>query len=214
MLPLPLPPGTTLASLVETLLPAAHATTVPSSVPRDPLTVVLSLAGRGAVPPRMYSLVVRGTNLTVSRGESRARDLWIHTDGAVADHFVDDWGSGASLAPRWKTGPSRPEVPALVTDPRILRRIQMVNGRVELALADFSLGRASLTLASGAAAKKPIEAGHADATIELTMKTFDEVLAGKLRPDAAIADGRFALSGKKMIALQYAFAVGPFFQPA
>ena len=105
-------------------------------------------------------------------------------------------------------------MPALLTDPRILRRVQMVNGRVELALSDFSLGRAALTLASGAAANKAIEPGRADATIELTMKTFDQVLAGELRPDAAIADGRFALSGKKMIALQYALAVGPFFQGA
>jgi hypothetical protein len=219
MLPLPLPPGTTLASLVETLLPAAHAASVPASAPREPITLVLSLAGsRDATaatpPPRVYTLVVRGPTLTVSRDEAATRDVWIHAEGVIADHFVADWSAGASLAPRWKTVPGKAEVPALLTDPRILRRVQMVNGRVELALSDFSLGRAALTLASGAAAKKPIEPGRADVTIELTMKTFDQVLAGELRPDTAIADGRFALSGKKMIALQYAFAIGPFFQGA
>jgi hypothetical protein len=213
MLPLPLPPGTTLAAFAETVLPEAHALRVPSSVPREPLTVVLSLAGGSRGPSRVYTFVVRGAELTVTRGEASARDVWIHADGAVADHFVADWASGGSLAPRWPVPAAGGATPSLVTDPRILRRVQMVSGRVEVALSDFSMGRTQLTLASGAAAKKPIEAGNADATIELTMKTFDQVLAGELRPDEAIADGRFALTGKKMIALQYAFAVGPFFQP-
>jgi putative sterol carrier protein len=101
----------------------------------------------------------------------------------------------------------------LMSDPRVLKRLSMVNGRVELALADFEGGRVSMVAGFGDAAKRGIDVDDPDVVIEAKMRTFEKLLEGKLAPEEALADGDVVQRGKKMIAMQLALAIAPFYSP-
>ena len=50
-----------------------------------------------------------------------------------------------------------------------------------------------------------------DVSISIALPAFLEVLAGTLGPDQAIAEGRVKLTGKKLVAMQFALALVPYF---
>jgi hypothetical protein len=104
-----------------------------------------------------------------------------------------------------------PKGASIFTDPRVLKRLAHVTGSIELALPNFPGGRASLR--AGAFGGKPARVKvdrEPDVTVESSMEAFDELLAGKLRPEEALSDSRVKVTGRKMVALQFAFALAPF----
>jgi putative sterol carrier protein len=46
-------------------------------------------------------------------------------------------------------------------------------------------------------------------TVEATVAVFEELLAGKIAPEDAIAEGRVTVKGNKLLAMQLALAVAP-----
>jgi putative sterol carrier protein len=89
----------------------------------------------------------------------------------------------------------------------------MASGKIELALVDLDGERVAMTVAFGAAAKKTIDPDDPDVTIEATVAVFEEILAGKLAPEEAIAEGRVTVKGKKLLAMQMALALAPLAPP-
>jgi putative sterol carrier protein len=87
----------------------------------------------------------------------------------------------------------------------------MVDGKIELALREFNGSRVGMTFALGAAAKKGIDPEDAGVVVEVSLSVFERMLAGKLSPDAALADGDVHVRGKRLVAMQLAFALAPFF---
>jgi hypothetical protein len=107
----------------------------------------------------------------------------------------------------------------MLGDPRVLKRIKMVTGAVELAIRDFEepggagggARRVALAIALGAPAKKLDPAP--DVVIETSMKTYLRLLDGTMGPEDALADGDVSVKGRRMLAMQLAFAIGPLFPP-
>ena len=52
-----------------------------------------------------------------------------------------------------------------------------------------------------------------EASIRIRLPAFQQILAGKIGPDEAIADGHVTLKGKKLVAMQFALALVPYFPP-
>ncbi len=197
MIPRNLPPGTTLRSVMEDLLPADHAAHVPAD------------AGDASVGVRFvdgpcYSLVATGRRLTVTETPRVVEaPLLLSVDLETAQVFLDDWLGPQRLAPSFE-----PRGLQSVTDARFLRRVSAVKGVMSLTLDDLDGGPATLVVAAGPDASLYDDP---DASVHVGMAAFQRVLAGTLTPDAAIVDGHVALSGKKLVAMQFALAMVPYF---
>jgi putative sterol carrier protein len=206
MLPFEIPKGTTLRSLVEEVVPAAHARLVPQSAGREPFTVAVEIEGSGG---GSWVLTIDGAKMTVRAGEEKNVDARVRVRAADAQDFLDDWTGAQRTVP--KMMPQGDLV--LVGDPRILKRVKMVQGAIELAIRDFSLTgdtrRVALSLALGGMAKK-VEPDP-DVVIETSMQTYLRLLDAKLGPEEALADGDVTVRGKRLVAMQLAFAIAPLF---
>lgn len=200
-----IPPGTTLESLVTDAVPAAHQKLVPASAGSDRFGVGLHFFGG----PK-YTLEIAGATLTVREGADADVDLWLGADATVARAFVADLSGDKRFAPTF----TPPGDVAMISDPRVFRRIKMVTGKLELALVDFPGDggpRASLWVCLGAPAKKPAFPEDADVTIETHTATFERMLRGALGPEDALADGDVKVSGKRLVAMQLALALAPLY---
>jgi putative sterol carrier protein len=206
MLPFEIPAGTTLAKLVEEVVPAAHARLVPASAGREKFTCAFELEGE-----KKWVVDLEGQSMKVRADEVSAPDARIRAKAIDAQAFLDDWTGPQKLVPKQR---GRTDV-VLMSDPRLLKRIKMVTGAVELAIRDFSDGgsprRVSIAIAVGAPAKK--EDPKPDVVIETSMKTYLRLLAGGMGPEDALADGDVSVQGKRLVAMQFAFAVAPLFPP-
>jgi len=203
MLPIDIPPGTTGRALLESVLPAAHRELVPPSPggAGDAITMSVRVDGGDS-----FHYELRGEGVTVRPGEAPAH-LWMKVDAATLERFVADWSGPKRYLPTFTPrGGVR-----LLTDPRVLKRLIMVSGRIELALPDFEGGRAAIVVGAHGGKKKPIDPAEPDATIEAKMSLFDALLAGRVSPDEALASDGVTLRGKKLVAMQLAFALAPFF---
>jgi hypothetical protein len=209
VLPASVPPGTTPRSFLTSLLPAEHARLVPAR------------AGRARVLVRVgdehLTLSADGDHLAVSEVEpdtltneaDGAPDVAVFVDEATFVLFLEDWIGPRRWLPRFE-----PREVALLTDARLLRRIGMVTGTIELAIDDFDGSRVSVRLAAGARATAARESdAPPDVTVELSMDTFERLLAGTLAPDEALADRHVSVRGKTLVAMQFALALVPFFPP-
>lgn len=203
-----IPPGTTLESLVTEVIPAAHEKLVPASAGSDRFRVGLHFfEGRGATS---YTLEIVGSTLSVREGASPDVDLWLGAHADVAREFVADLSGDKRFAPTF----TPPGDVAMISDPRVFRRIKMVTGKLELALTDFpgdAGPRASLWVCLGPNAKKPAFPEDADVTIETHTATFERMLRGALGPEDALADGDVKVSGKRLVAMQLALALAPLY---
>jgi putative sterol carrier protein len=90
----------------------------------------------------------------------------------------------------------------------------MAHGRIEIALRDFEGERMSVVLGFGSAARRRIDPDDADVVVEAGMDTVERMLAGTLAPEDALADGDVRVRGNRMLALQLALAVAPFYPKA
>jgi putative sterol carrier protein len=51
----------------------------------------------------------------------------------------------------------------------------------------------------------------ADVTVEARFATIERVLCGELAPEDALADGEVTVRGNRLLAMQLALAVAPFY---
>ena len=135
-------------------------------------------------------------------------DLSLRIAAATAQRFLDDWSGPKRWLPKFTPGGGV----AILTDPRLLRRLAMVTGRIELAISNFEGGRVSMTLAAGARAVHD-DSATPDVVVEMKMDAFERLLDASLAPDEAIGDSHVTVRGKKLVAMQFALALVPFFPP-
>ncbi len=198
MIPRTLPAGTTLRSFIEEVLPADHAANVPRDAGNAKVCVSL-----GAGPS--YAFDVAGDRLTVRETE-RIEDapLLLRVEQATAQAFLDDWMGPRRLAPTFE-----PRGLACFTDPRLIRKVAAVTGVISLSLDDLGDGRsATLLVASGPDASLYDDP---DVSLRVLLPAYLQIVAGRVRPDDALALDQVTVTGKKRIAMQYALALVPYF---
>jgi SCP-2 sterol transfer family len=199
MIPRTLPPGTTLRSFIEELLPADHAANIAPHA--GTATVGLELKGGPS-----YMLEVAGNQLRVREtARLEKAPLLLGMGHDTAQLFLDDWMGAQKLAPTFE-----PRGLLAITDPSLIRRMAAIRGTLRLTLSGFVGQDATLLVASG---PDPSLYDDPDATVAIAMPAFERLLSGKLGPDQAIADGHVVVTGKKLVAMQYAVALVPYFPP-
>ncbi|WP_394826632.1 SCP2 sterol-binding domain-containing protein [Pendulispora albinea] len=210
MLPNFVPAGTSVESFFEQVLPDAHRALVPADASAGELAVGVHI--EGAPLGSGYFCAIRGREISVKQmRDEESAHLWLTVDAPGLAFFLDDLGGERRFAPSF--------VPAqgvkLITDPRILKRLVQASGTIELRLLDLEIGRkiepVGLRVSAAGGKKHGLKTSAADAEIETKVSVFEKLLAGKLAPDEAIADSHVAVRGKKLVAMQFAFALAPFF---
>ena len=199
MLPFEIPEGTTLDTLVTQVLPDAHRKLAKG---KGRYRAVVRFEGATS-----YTVDIDGSEAAVRRGEESGAHAWIVTKASTAELFLADWMGERRFLP--KLGDGMPFV--LLSDPDVLKRIVMVEGKIELALRDFGGGRVGMTVALGSAAKKAIDPDDAHVSVDASVVVLERLLSGSLSPEAALADGDVGVKGKRLVAMQLAFALAPFF---
>lgn len=203
MLPSTIPQGTTVESLLETVLPEAHR----HEVARAGATGPEQRLGVEVVGGKRYVFRLAGPEVSFDEGGGPAH-LHIRVERSTVERFLEDWSGPRRFVPSFVPR----EGVTLLTDPRVLKRLVAVTGSIELALPDFEGERVSLFVsAGGSRAHEPREGAAADVVVEVAVPTFERLLAGSLAPDEALADGHVEVRGKKLVAMQFAFALAPFF---
>jgi hypothetical protein len=197
-----IPPDTTIRSLIESVVPALHARLIPEDAPLDALIVNVRIEDAGS-----WTLRIRGREMEVAPGEVDRPTLWLFTTARAIDLFLEDATGPQRFAPRFDAAAA----PALLSDPRLVRRAAMAHGRIELALRDVEGERLAVVFGFGSAARKRIDPDGADVVVEAGIGTIERMLAGTLSPDEALADGDVAVRGNRMLALQLALAIAPFY---
>jgi putative sterol carrier protein len=200
-----IPSGTTVHSLVESVVPAFHAQLVPEDASVEPLAVAVRIGEAGS-----WTVRIRGREMSVVPGEVPSPTLWLFTTVRAVERFLEDATGPRRLLPKFEPVGGPAGVAAL-SDPRVVRRVAMANGRMELALRDDDGERLALVMGFGAATRKPIDPDEADVVIETDMATLERVLAGTLAPEDALVDGGVRVRGNRMLALQLALAIAPFY---
>jgi putative sterol carrier protein len=202
MLPIDIPAGTTVETLVTEVVPALHARLVPADAPPDAFTVALRIEGCGD-----FTAHIRGVDMQVEATPTARPTLWVHTTERTIAHFLDDAAGPKRFFPKF------PPVGGVLiaSDPRVIKRAALANGRIELALEDVDGERLALVLGFGDAARRPIDPDDPDVVVETSLPTLERVLSGQLGPEEALADGNVKLRGNRLLALQLAIAVAPFY---
>jgi hypothetical protein len=212
MLPIEIPPGTTVESLVTDVVPALHArlvAPVAREVPQDPFVVALRVEGVGA-----WTVTIRGAVMTVEDGAAARPTMWMWTTGGAIEWFLEDALGPKRLFPR-VAPPAGGAL--LLSDPRIVKRVAMASGRVELALRPGRGApgpddeRLSIVLGFGDATKRAIDPEDADTSIEASLPTVERILRGELGPEDALADGDVSIRGNRFLAMQLALSLAPLY---
>src|SRR5579884_969346 len=141
-----IPQGTTIESLLESVAPALHDGLVPDGVPSDSFVVSVHVAGTGA-----FTVHIRGRAMRVERGENGRPTLWLFTTSRVVERFLEDARGPRRFLP---TSPPPHGAVAVLSDPRLLKRVAMASGRMELALRDADGERLSVVLGFGDATRR------------------------------------------------------------
>jgi hypothetical protein len=200
-----IPPDTTIRSLVESVAPALHALMVPDDAPTDALAINVRIEDAGS-----WTAYIRGREMRVVEGEAERPTFWLFTTARTVEVFLEDAAGPRRLAPKFEPSAAT----ALLSDPRLVRRVAMAHGRIELALRYLGGERLAIVFGFGGAAQKRIDPDDADVVVEAGLATVERVLAGTLAPEEALADGDVAVRGNRMLALQLALAVAPFYPQA
>ncbi len=206
MLPFEIPAGTTPKDLFVRVLPDAHRRLVPQGS-RETFTLGVRVTGS---TPLAFTYTLQGGEVTVHE-EARPAQLLVATEHATLARFLEDWTGPRRFVPSFTPNSAGGAPLTLLTDPRVLKRLVLVSGRIELALPDLDGSRAALV--AGAAGGKAIEHrdDDADVVVESEVPVFERLLSGKLGPDEALSGGHVTVRGKKLVAMQFAFALAPFF---
>ena len=154
-----------------------------------------------------WTVHIRGPVMHVIEGEVDRPTLWLFTTARAVELFLEDAAGPRRFVPKFEAGPAG----AILSDPRLVRRAAMAHGRIELALRDIDGERLAIVFGFGHAARKRIDPDDADVVVEAGLETVERMLAGTLAPEAALADGDVLVRGNRMLALQLALAVAPFY---
>jgi hypothetical protein len=204
MLPIEIPPGTTVTVLVTVIVPELHAKMVPADAPAEPFAVAVRIEDEGS-----WTVRVRGARMTVSEGEEPGvkPTLWMWTTARAVERFLEDAAGDKRMLPKFGAVGGV----GTMSDPRVLKRVAMASGRIELALVDERGERHGIVFGFGAAAKKEMDPEEAETVIEADLATIERVLRGELGPEDALADGNVRVKGNRFLAMQLALAVAPFY---
>ena len=205
MFPLDVAPGTSLETLLGEVVPALHARLVPPDAPLVPLAIAVRIEGRGD-----WNVSICGPTMTAAPGAAVAAaappDLWLHATDRAVEVFLQDVTGPRRLLPTFAPVGGV----ATMSDPRVLKRVAMANGRVELAVV-YGRERIALIVGAGSACRRAIEPVRPDVSIETDIATFERVLRGELGPADALVEGAVTVRGNRLLAMQLALAVAPFF---
>jgi putative sterol carrier protein len=197
-----IPAETTLQSLLETVVPALHAKFVSDDAPTDAFTVAVRIEDAGS-----WTVHIKGREMRVVEGEPERPTLWLFTTARAVELFLEDATGPRRFLPRLEPGAGA----TILSDPRLVKRAAMAHGRIELALRDVEGERVAIVFGFGSAARKRIDPEDADVVVEVGLATVERMLAGSLAPEDALADGDVHVRGNRMLALQLALAVAPFY---
>lgn len=203
MLPFEVPADATLEDLLTTIYPEAHGKLVPSAAGAEPFVAAVEIGSRS------WRIELDGPRMSVREADEKQCDARIMADRGAAEAFLDDLTGPKRFVPRF----APPSDIALFSDPRILKRVKLANGTIELAIRDFPIDgeptRVAMKVAVGAPARKVDP--DPDVVLETSLATVERILDGKLGPEDALVDGGVQLSGKRLVAGQLAFALAPLF---
>jgi putative sterol carrier protein len=202
MLPIEIPEGTTVASLVTEVVPELHGRMVGADAPGDAFAVAVQIDGEGS-----WVVRIRGREMTVEEGEVDRPTLWIHTTARAVERFLEDALGPKRLLPRFAPVGGV----GTMSDPRVIKRVAMASGRIELAAVDDDGERIAMVFGFGSATRRPIDPEDADVVVEARLSTLERVLGGGLGPEDALADGDVTVRGNRFLAMQLALAVAPFY---
>jgi putative sterol carrier protein len=196
-----IPPDTTVRSLVETVVPALHAKLVPDGGPQEVFTVNVRVEDAGD-----WTVRITGREMRVADGAADKPTLWLFTTARAVELFLEDATGAKRFLPKFDPSSGL----ALLSDPRLVKRAALASGRIELAMTDQG-ERIGVVFGFGAAARRRIDPDDADVVIETGAATIDRMLAGGLAPEEALADGDVKVRGNRMLAMQLALAIAPFY---
>jgi hypothetical protein len=206
MFSLHVPPGTTVRSLITELLPEFHARLVPHDAPDDSFTVVLWVDGQGE-----WTLRIRGSRMSVAEGTSEGAagrpSLWVYATGRSVERFLEDAAGPRRLLPRFAPVGGV----GTMSDPRVLKRVALASGRVELAVRSEDGERMAIVFGFGAATRRSIDPDGADVVVEADLATVEGVLRGEMAPEDALSHGAVSVRGNRLLAMQLALAIAPFY---
>jgi hypothetical protein len=197
-----IPEGTTIEALVERVVPALHAKLVPDDAPADAIHVNVRIDDAGS-----WTVHIRGREMLVDAGEVERPTLWLFTTARAVEMFLEDATGPRRFLPKFEPADGT----GILSDPRLIRRVAMAHGRIELALRDVEGERLSIVFGFGNATRRRIDPDDADVVVEAGLATVERMLAGTLAPEDALADGDVSIRGNRMLALQLALAVAPFY---
>jgi putative sterol carrier protein len=203
------PPDTTIESLVTTIIPALHMRLVPDGGPSELFTIAVRIEGCGS-----WTVRVVGREMRVEeRGEEERATIWMYLSKSSAELLLADALGPRRLWPDAMVGPPAKGVPWM-GDPRVLKRLALANGRIELAAVDEGGGRLAVVLGLGDATRRAINPEDPDAVAEAALTTLEGIIRGEQGPEEAISSGEVTVRGSRLLALQLALAVAPFYRAA
>jgi hypothetical protein len=207
MLPLELPPGTTIELLVTEAIPTLHARLVAEGGPDDAFTVAMRIDGRGS-----WTATIRGRQMRVEAGEERRPTLWMYTTESTAESFLRDALGPKHLLPKLALGRNQVGAGVLtLSDPRVIRRVSMANGRIELAAIHPDGERLAVVFGFGDATRRPIDPEDPDTVVEAPIDALQDLLRGERGPEETLSSGDVTVRGSRLLAMQLALAIAPFF---
>src|ERR1700691_3450618 len=148
MLPIEIPEVTTVASLVTEVVPELHGRMVGADAPGDAFAVAVQIDGEGS-----WVVRIRGREMTVEEGEGDRPTLWIHTTGRGVERLLEDALGPKRLLPRFAPVGGV----GTMSDPRVIKRVAMASGRIELAAVDDDGERIAMVFGFGSATRRPID---------------------------------------------------------
>jgi putative sterol carrier protein len=203
-----IPPDTTIESLVTTIIPALHTRLVPDGGPSDLFTIAVRIEGCGS-----WTVRIVGREMRVEEREAERATIWMYLSKSSAERLLADALGPRRLWPDPMVGPPAKGVPWM-SDPRVLKRLALANGRIELAAVDEGGGRLAVVLGLGDATRCAILPEEPDAVAEAALTTLEAIIRGEQGPEEAISSGEVTVRGSRLLALQLALAVAPFYQAA
>jgi hypothetical protein len=210
VLPSDVPPDATIESLVTEVFPALHARLAGGAAAGEVFSIAVRIGDRPGWTAR-----IDGPRMTVEPGEAGRPTLWVHASELAALRFLEDATGPKRLLPSSLVGGGGGAAPAwtavALSDPRVIRRVALVSGRIELAVVDDDGARLAMVFGFGDAARKPIDPERPDAVAEGTRATLERALRGDLPPAEAISSGALRVRGSRLLVMQLALAVAPFY---
>ncbi|HLK39527.1 MAG TPA: SCP2 sterol-binding domain-containing protein [Polyangiaceae bacterium] len=155
-----------------------------------------------------YTATIRGAEMRVESGHAERPSLWFFTTTGAVERFLEDAAGPRRFLPYT---PADGSTLVFLSDPRIVKRAALASGRLELALRDDDGERIAVVLGFGHAARRRIDPDEPDASVEVDAATLARILGGTLSPEAALTEGAVKVRGSRMLAMQLALAVAPFY---